>query len=293
MKKLLWMTIFIVSGVYVLSLHPLSGFAGGGVYFFTGWAIPTLINILLTCVLVFYYTGNLGLVYKLLLLVPLSFILGLNVKILDLGPSSCVIESVSVFKPLHISPSPDKIMHVYMHKAGNLELKSSPFKDCRINGNEGCCCWYFELPNSLLSNNNYFWKLAELIDHPYGRLYSNFKQTDIIDYYIYTEVRSKGKKVFVGTTLKDKEGGHVVINSVYPKSLVFINVFRGIDYEETLSSPHFWKYAFIVLTNNNVWQWIFEEYLEHAKDPITTLLESKEYPPSMFLNSQLDSLKVD
>jgi hypothetical protein len=76
-----------VIGIYVLSLHSFSGFAGGVVYFFADWAIPNLINILLTCVLMFYYTGNLGIVYKHLLLAPLSFILGVNVKILDLAPA--------------------------------------------------------------------------------------------------------------------------------------------------------------------------------------------------------------
>jgi hypothetical protein len=268
MRKVL-ISLLILVGIYFGSLHPWSGCLGGFIFYVSGWAIPTVVNVLISYLFSFYCTGRMRPVFKGLLFITISFGLGVNTKILDIMPVRDTVGDITILKPLHIFPLPT----LYIKKPETLELKSSSFESFGIGGDEWCMCLYFVPPFSLLDAS--LGVLSGTVENQKAAAYTQAFDPKDADYQILYQAKVEGEKVFLETTLRDKVGGHIIIKTVYPKSLLFVDVFEHIDREKRLSSKYFWPYAASMLLNDTVWRWLFT-YLTTYDPPVKMLFKLKK-----------------
>ncbi|MBA8667271.1 hypothetical protein H1Q59_05135 [Holosporaceae bacterium 'Namur'] len=105
--------VVILYLIYVITLHPYSGGLGGFIFIFTGWIIPTLINLIISHYISFKIF-NFSKIKSLALMVCISFVMGLNIRI------------------------------VYLFNG--IEHNRALYSTIRAGGNEGCMCMYFDVP---------------------------------------------------------------------------------------------------------------------------------------------------
>lgn len=223
----------------------------------SSWAIPTIVNLLTSYIVIELFFKQLLIGFRVILFILLSFIIGVNIKILDLCHLQQGIQEIKIIKPLHI---PSHFPSIYNRNVSNIDIKTSFFDSFYIGGDEGCMCIYFRPPKSLL--DGMFGTLSYIVQ-------DGMQSFDInsADYIIINKPMTKANKAILETDIKDRQGGHIIINSTYPRSLSFITVFYNIDREKRLSSQYFWKYTIPLLINDNIWQKMLS-YVIKVEDPL-------------------------
>lgn len=265
MKKQLILTLVLIA-IYFFSLHPYSG-SGGGIFFLlTGWAIPTILNLSITYFLVILFFDKLSKRIKYLAFIATSFIIGVNIKLVDIFDFKVENHKVNIVKPLHTFTSSS----IFTPEFHEINLKTSPFDSFKIGGDKGCMCLYFEPPISLLESS--IKAMIDINDQSHNNLISRCFIPEYATHQITYESKLIKRKVYLKTTIRDQREGHIVIESIYPSSLVFINEFEKIDRAKILDQPFFWKHVSLMLINRNFWQKILTNII-YYKSPINALLK--------------------
>ena len=225
--------------IYIISLHPVSGGLGGIVFLLTGWAIPTITNFLLAYFLLLFFPEKLSKLLKLFIFILLSFILGVNIKIpyiFTIFHSYAIpeINSIKIIHPLSSSREP-----AYF-RSGKLEYKvDSPIKlktsffgsSFEVEGDEGCMCMYFKEPYTPLTGGNNFvgdsrWGIFDKL----GSIGANSIN------YRFDQIIPSNNGIVVYTTIKDVKGGHIIVQSTFPKGLGYSDTFDHGVYVELMSA---------------------------------------------------------
>jgi hypothetical protein len=262
--------------IYIISLHPVSGIWGGIVFFIIGWAIPTITNFLLAYFLLLFFPEKLYKLFKLFIFILLSFILGVNIKIpyiFTIFHSYDIpeINSIKIIHPLSSSAEP-----VYFRSGkvefkvdGHIKLKKSFFGSVEISGNEGCMCMYFEEPYTPLTGNR---EQGLGIFDKLGAIGANSIN------YRFDQIIPNNNGIVVYTTIKDVKGGHIIVQSTFPKGLGYTDTsFDHGGGDRSHFKKYFWRYMFFNLINDNIWQKCLSR-LEKTKvsDPLESLLKLKK-----------------
>jgi len=254
-RKRLIILILIQIGIYFGSLHSWSGIFGGIIFLLLGSILPTLINLSISYLIAFYCTGGIRDSIKCLIFVLISFTLGVNTKLVDIFPLKDANENIEVLKPLRVINNPK----IYIKKPDNLDLKVSPFIPFSVGSDEACMCMYFKSTKSLLRQS--LFTLINMIEKNAGGIIETYSSRRA-DYQIIYEAKTEKGEIHLKSTILDQYGGHVVIKNIYPASLSFTDEFNGMNRNGNLSGLYFWKYASMLLMNDNIWQRITMDNLK-------------------------------
>lgn len=285
--------ILLLILIYFISLHADSGVLGGIVFLLTESLIPSIVNLLISYWVSFHLLKKISNYFiKIALLITISFLLGINFYLPDLWNYQRYNQphhlQLTVINPLHL-PSLNKdnegrpILADFISVGWDkVDIKTSPFATAEVSGDEGCGCLYFKAP-STLSYHILLEKLAAILNQTGNKNLSHFTNSDsrTANYIMTHGFDILENHVLLKIQIKDRKGGHVILQATYPKRLYFsadekkslTDVSRG----NKLSGKAFWKNATILFIHNNFWQWIVNDYFRnkiHIETPFDLLTQS-------------------
>lgn len=129
--------------VFIAALHPLSGGLGGFVFLLIGWAIPSVINLLLSAWIVSFVRTHWSL--RILLFVLVSFVLGVNMSLPDLfAHAQQPIVSSEILRSVRVTSSTPLDDRLMVATQTPMDYSFGPSSlGVGIGGDEGCGCLYF------------------------------------------------------------------------------------------------------------------------------------------------------
>lgn len=180
----------LLSVLYIVSLHPISGFIGGIVFFFTGWAIPTIVVFLIALwIASFFKEGNAQIIAF-----TIAFIaIGLNSKIIDVIDLLTFDPDTNWHVERPIDPGREESYHIQTEKNIRGEIIARPtLPFVEVGGDEGCGCMYFKKNRDA----NYYSRISWAIHKP-SIFYSSMpveKSTEWETAFSYAEEMEEGNK---------------------------------------------------------------------------------------------------
>lgn len=131
----------VLIAVYVTSLHPMTGALGGLIFLLTGWAIPSIVNLLLAawCTLMLAKTNR----QRWMLFLPISFLAGVNTSLPALLSPAAYVEDTAT--EIHRSVAIKQDAHIDFWWRRDLpSVTTDPLSSpVAVGGDEGCGCMYF------------------------------------------------------------------------------------------------------------------------------------------------------
>ena len=148
----------LLAMLYVMALHPVTGFLGGLFVLFTGWAIPSLLNILVTAVIISFFPPFFRRpIIAVPLLLAVSFLLAVAVEASVIGQRIWHPPMIqySVTRPIDVQSGRVRLLiagcgeNPGLQCANNLYVVANPLaRVIDMGGNEGCGCSYWTLPDT-------------------------------------------------------------------------------------------------------------------------------------------------
>lgn len=269
------------------TLHPISGIVGGFFFLFLFNWVPSAVNILIS-----YWLASIvirsSLIKRVALTVIISLILGLNLLLLSGFISRPKDITVEVIKPLTL-PS-DRAYFTYTDKkhgvsirdiAGNINYfnESNPtlapffFDIFEVAASESCDCMYFlNIPAVYTDGtiqdmlNKYFPAAADKFGHP---------DTKPTTYKLSTQAIITGDKALFKLFITDKNGGKVIISSVYPKRF-YVKSVTEYNKKYIFSDKYFARHAMNCFIYHNFWFFLLKPYLQTPMMDQSILLKHPE-----------------
>jgi len=271
--------------LYLFLVNPISDFWGGILFLLLGWITPSVFILLLSYLITKKVARHAHVIVKLMLILIISFVIGVHVKIPTILPSLAFkTPEVHVEKPLTliVDKTYGVIPSVYTDVTDNILLKPSSFDTVNLGGDEGCMCMYFKLPETISDTANR--QLQDLIRifatqqgvqpglYAHGYILSG--PAGHAAYTMSIESTIKHDQVVMITRITDNYGGLVRIKNIYPSWLIMK---KGPEFfPRGENQKGYFKNSVILFLNNNFWQWILRHYLR-APLPTSTLLESNAF----------------
>lgn len=157
-----------LAALYVISLHPDTGFLGGALFFATGWLIPSAINLLLAAWVTSFFKVHWGLRY--LIFAAASFLLGMNTLLPALvRPLPKVVSSGQIFRVVGIKPNEPVDAGLMSARLPNeIFYTSAPSAlGVHVGGDEGCMCMWW-MPPVGPSSEEQVWNVINTYIHRSG-----------------------------------------------------------------------------------------------------------------------------
>jgi hypothetical protein len=134
--------------LYVISLHPDTGFLGGAFFFIIGWwLIPSAVNLLLAVWITSFFKVHWGV--RSIIFIATSFLLGMNTLLPALlRPRPRVVSSGQVFRVVEIKPSEPVDAGLMSARLPNeVFYTSAPSAlGVQVGADEGCMCMWWTPP---------------------------------------------------------------------------------------------------------------------------------------------------
>lgn len=261
--------------LYMITLHPISGFIGGFFFLFLNRWVPSVVNILISYWLASMVTNSFS-IKRIFLTIIISMALGLNLLLLSWLISQPRNITVTVIKPLTL-PS-NKAYFIYNDKKHGVSLKIlsgvnyfdesnttiSPFffDIFEVNSSEGCGCMYFRNIPAVYTDgttqhmlNQYF---SVVTDRFGNKISNNAKPTT---YKLSTQATIIGKIVLFKLFITDKNGGKVIVSAVYPRHF-YVKSVTEYNKQYIFPDKNFAIHATNNFIYNNFWFFLFDQYLQ-------------------------------
>jgi len=249
--------------VFIVTLHPASGAAGGFVFLLVGWVIPSAINLLAAAWIVLFFRAHWSL--KTALFVVVSFILGINVSIPDLfkhAPQTIV--NSKIIRAVHInaaSPIDDRLSATSQTPM-NYVFGPTPL-GVSVSPDEGCMCMYFDYGDGARTYYNqiqdYIYQIGRSRpDHKFY-FFDPLRSPDVIHFDVEFTKAVMTHAVNVKVDIYDgikKTATYSQYNLPY-LSFDTNSIGRG----RPLMSEHFYSYSESMLLRHNFWTYLLKNQI--------------------------------
>lgn len=265
MRSLLPVCAAVLVAVYVVSLHPITGFLGGLVFLLTGWAIPSIINLLLAawCALMLAKPGW----KRWALFLLISFTAGLNTSLPALLARAAYTDEMTAEIHRRVTVNADTPIDFWLR--GDLPpITADPLSSAvAVGSDEGCGCMYFVANESA----SYYETVSSIINERTRRTLmtrSDYLQfPNMLQRGVHFDIDFKNDPKSIGTAQL-----MVTVYDGAEQTASFLQ--RGIPYDPELSkrigrdrrllNGYFLKNTASMLLHDNFWTLLLKTFTSYV-----------------------------
>ncbi|MBS0382223.1 MAG: hypothetical protein JSR56_07305 [Proteobacteria bacterium] len=246
---------------FVLTIHPISGFIGGFLFLLTGWAIPSVINLLLSFWIAWSFRFHA--VIRIVIFVSASFLLGINSWLPEFfSPPPVPPVEASISRPVPITRSTpvDGGLRAAIPDSPRIDLGVPDPLGVNVLAEEGCGCMYFVYGHM---DNSYYSEFSRRMDNA-GLSFTRrkvFYSFDPVKYpngvHFDIKFTPSGDSHHVSATINVYDG--MMKTATYAQRDLPIAVFdsKGVGWRRPLLSANFYDYCISMLMHRNFWTVMF------------------------------------
>jgi len=242
--------------LFYFFVSPGSGFLGGLAYLISGWAIPSVVNVLLAVWLALLVRAHWA--ARILIFSVASFVLGVNTSLPRLFDSRAApqVETI-ILRPLPLTPLlsvDDRLMVATPNNTLDYAFPPSPM-GLYVGWNEGCGCMYFVYDSQEGTYYEQIRKviLARRVSRVSGLHFYGPDPNMPIVHFDYATARSPGRPNAVDITVNMYQGRERVATFIQRQlpsmSLKGMNLGRS----KGLDNGHLFAYSTSILMRRNFW----------------------------------------
>ena len=248
----------LLIGLFYFFLSPGSGFFGGLAYLISGWAMPSLVNVLLAAWLALLVRAHWT--ARILIFLVASFVLGVNTSLPRLFDTRAAPRvETTILRSLPLTPSlsvDDRLMVATPNNTLDYAFPPSPM-GLSVGWNEGCGCMYFAYDSQGGSYYEQIRKviLARRVSQVSGLHFyfpERYPNTPIV-HFDYATARSPGWPNAVDITVNMYQGRERVATFIQRQLPSMSLKGMNLDDSKGLDNGHLFVYSTSILMHRNFW----------------------------------------
>jgi hypothetical protein len=262
--------------VYLVTLHPVTGFLGGAFFFLLGWwFVPSAINVLLAAWVASLFKIHLA--WRVVICLAASFLLGMNTLLPALvRPKPEVSSSADIYRVIRLKPG-EKVDGGLMtaRLANEASYPSAPsVLGVNLAEKEGCGCMWWEAPRGPTSDEQ-VWAVI----HAYLHRTNNIPTTLYIGSgkmalgAVHVDMRFTRSDIpnTVNLLLTIYDGWDVT--AVYRQSAIPVATTLPPTSNKDWPGHHFFRNAMSMLVRQNFWVFLLDSHMSgFSTEPLKSFL---------------------